>query len=98
MYSVMEKRVVLKVWEWKINVCIEKNSFEATWTELVMVLRAKIVAQSFTVDWESNAPCVSIKSTATYSKKKMTTNMIQVSVCLNGFFVHIMQQARIPHN
>lgn len=41
-----------------------------TWTELVMVLRAKIVAQSFTVDWESNAPCVSIKSTATYREKQ----------------------------
>lgn len=34
-----------------------------TCVELVIVLRAKIVAQSFTVDELSNAPWVSIKST-----------------------------------
>lgn len=33
--------------------------------ELVMVLRAKMVAQSFTVDWLSKAPWVSINTTAT---------------------------------
>ena len=31
-----------------------------------MVLRAKMVAQSFTVDWLSNAPCVSSRRTATW--------------------------------
>lgn len=40
-----------------------------TCTELVMVLRAKIVAQSFTVDWLSKAPWVSINTTATYRRK-----------------------------
>lgn len=39
--------------------------YTITWTELVMVLRAKIVAQSFTVDWLSKAPWVSISTTAT---------------------------------
>lgn len=34
-----------------------------------MVLRAKIVAQSFTVDWLSNAPWVSIRTTATLKRK-----------------------------
>lgn len=36
-----------------------------TWTELVMVLRAKTVAQSLIVDWLSKAPWVSMSSTAT---------------------------------
>lgn len=30
-----------------------------------MVLRAKTVAESLSVDWLSNVPCVSISSTAT---------------------------------
>lgn len=37
-----------------------------------MVLRAKIVAQSFTVDWLSNAPWVSIRTTATLKRKGKT--------------------------
>lgn len=37
-----------------------------TWIELVMVLSAKMVAQSLTVDWLSKAPWVSISTTATY--------------------------------
>lgn len=37
-----------------------------------MVLRAKMVAQSFTVDWLSNAPWVSIRTTATCKKKEKT--------------------------
>lgn len=44
--------------------------YGCTCTELVMVLRAKIVAQSFTVDWLSNAPCVSISNTATLRKEE----------------------------
>lgn len=36
-----------------------------TCTELVIVLRANTVAQSFMVDWLSNAPWVSTRSTAT---------------------------------
>lgn len=39
-----------------------------TCTELSMVLRAKMVAQSLTVDSLSKAPCVSISRTATYDK------------------------------
>ena len=34
------------------------------------MLRAKIVAQSFTVDWLSNAPCVSNRRTATCQQKR----------------------------
>lgn len=44
-----------------------------TCTELVMVLRAKIVAQSFTVDWLSKAPWVSINTTATYRTTEGST-------------------------
>lgn len=40
-------------------------SHRLTCTELVMVLRAKTVAQSFMVDWLSKAPCVSTNRTAT---------------------------------
>lgn len=40
-----------------------------TCTELVIVLRANTVAQSFIVDWLSNAPWVSTRSTATYWKE-----------------------------
>lgn len=39
--------------------------WSVTCTELVMVLRANTVAQSFMVDWLSNAPWVSTSSTAT---------------------------------
>lgn len=38
-----------------------------TCTELVMVLRAKTVAQSLMVDWLSKAPWVSMSSTATWA-------------------------------
>lgn len=34
-----------------------------------MVLRAKTVAESLSVDWLSNVPCVSISSTATWRRK-----------------------------
>lgn len=34
-----------------------------------MVLRAKTVAESLSVDWLSNVPCVSISSTATWGRK-----------------------------
>ena len=40
-----------------------------TWMELTMVLRANRVAQSRTVDWLSNAPWVSISTTATCTNK-----------------------------
>ena len=43
-----------------------------------MVLRAKMVAQSFTVDWLSNAPWVSIRTTATYEKKETQTKYVKV--------------------
>lgn len=39
--------------------------FSLTCTELVIVLRANTVAQSFMVDWLSNAPWVSTRRTAT---------------------------------
>lgn len=38
-----------------------------------MVLSAKIVAQSFTVDWLSKAPWVSINTTATYRRRGGST-------------------------
>ena len=41
-----------------LNYCI-------TSTEDIIVLRANIVAQSFTVDWLSKAPCVSMSNTVT---------------------------------
>ncbi len=65
----MEEREGWKEGGWERG--IEKSNREeggrgeATCTEETMVLRAKIVAQSLTVDWLSNAPCVSSKRIAT---------------------------------
>ena len=41
---------------------------------VIIVLRANIVAQSLTVDWLSNAPCVSINNTAIYSKNTQSNS------------------------
>lgn len=46
-----------------------------TCMELIMVLRANTVAESLSVDWLSNVPCVSISNTATCvirHEKKLT--------------------------
>lgn len=51
----------------KVNFCEKQYNYEwkLTWTELIIVLRAKTVAQSRTVERLSNAPWVSMKITAT---------------------------------
>ena len=58
-----------KYWHFKRKKSIFFIRQEVLWsvtcTELVMVLRANTVAQSFMVDWLSNAPWVSTSSTAT---------------------------------
>jgi hypothetical protein len=41
-----------------------------------MVLRAKMVAQSLTVDSLSKAPCVSINSTATCGKRRLSNDIL----------------------
>lgn len=44
-----------------------------TCMELIMVLSANTVAESLSVDWLSNVPCVSISNTATCEMKQMKT-------------------------
>lgn len=51
------------------------NEESVTCMELVMVLRAKMVAQSFTVDWLSKAPWVSINTTATCRRRDQIQNV-----------------------
>lgn len=41
--------------------------------ELIMVLSAKTVAESLSVDWLSNVPCVSISNTATCEMRQIKT-------------------------
>lgn len=62
-----------KRWELSSSVhvmCAEQavslSVLDVTCMELIMVLRANTVAESLSVDWLSNVPCVSISSTATY--------------------------------
>lgn len=50
---------------YKCTKCTVSQKIGLTWTELSMVLRANMVAQSLTVDSLSKAPCVSINRTAT---------------------------------
>lgn len=44
-----------------------------TCMELIMVLSANTVAESLSVDWLSNVPCVSISNTATCETKQTRT-------------------------
>lgn len=50
---------------YEFTICTVFQQVGLTCTELSMVLRAKMVAQSLTVDSLSKAPCVSINRTAT---------------------------------
>lgn len=65
-------RVLYRQWAWVFNT--QRGVFlvflDFTCMELIMVLRAKTVAESLSVDWLSNVPCVSISSTATYRPRK----------------------------
>ena len=45
-----------------------------------MVLRANTVAQSFTVDWLSNAPCVSISNTTTWRRYRQRYRSVIVKI------------------
>ena len=49
------------------HMCIVSCDAWHTCTEATIVLRANTIALSLTVDWLSNAPCVSIRRTATSS-------------------------------
>lgn len=68
-----KKREKLKQKEKAGTLLIIIRPNHCTCTELVMVLSAKIVAQSFTVDWLSKAPWVSINTTATCRRRDGST-------------------------
>lgn len=75
-----------------------------TCMELIMVLKANTVAESLSVDWLSNVPCVSISSTATCVRRQMNAftfaagvNMFAVDVLYWGKWV-LIQRVECLHS
>ncbi len=71
------------------------NACRLTCTELVIVLRANTVAQSFIVDWLSNAPWVSTRSTATCWNDTQLT-LVHVSFTLISIYRKIKIRIQFP--
>ncbi len=74
---------------WLFKVLSTTNVLQHTCTELVIVLRAKTVAQSLMVDWLSKAPWVSTSRTATFRHTQIS--LITQPKYLDSDIIHIFK-------